>query len=56
MDKNEIAEFDLKTRGSGTMLGTNQHGQSENIISNFSAESYVFAKKIYDEIKNGAPL
>lgn len=47
----EIAEFDLKTRGAGTMLGTNQHGQSDNLISNFSAETYILARKIFDEIK-----
>ena len=47
----EIAEFDLKTRGAGTMLGTNQHGQISDLISNFSAETYIMAKKIYEEIK-----
>lgn len=48
----EIAEFDLKTRGAGTMLGTNQHGQSSDLISNFSVESYTISKKIFEEIKN----
>lgn len=48
----EIAEFDLKNRGAGTMLGTNQHGQSDNLISNFSSETYIIAKKIFDELKS----
>lgn len=47
----EIAEFDLKTRGGGTMYGTNQHGANDNIVNNFSAESYNLAQKIFDEIK-----
>lgn len=47
----EIAEFDLKTRGAGSIYGTNQHGESSDIVSNFSAEAYDKAQKIFDEIK-----
>lgn len=52
LDGFEIAEFDLKTRGAGTMFGTNQHGQSSSIMDNFTAKSYETAKDIFDEIKN----
>ena len=52
----EIAEFDLKTRGAGTMLGTNQHGQSADLISSFSAETYMLAKKIFNEIKDNTDI
>jgi ATP-dependent DNA helicase RecG len=48
----DIAEFDLKTRGAGTMFGTNQHGVDTGIISNFSAETYNLAQKIFNEIKD----
>lgn len=48
----DIAEFDLKTRGAGTMFGTNQHGADSSLISNFSAEAYEKAKSIFEEIKN----
>lgn len=47
----EIAEFDLKTRGAGTMFGTNQHGADTGIVSSFSSDSYTLAQKIFDEIK-----
>ena len=52
LDGFEIAEFDLKTRGAGTIFGTNQHGQSSSIMDNFTAKSYETAKDIFDEIKN----
>ena len=47
----EIAEFDLSTRGAGTMFGTSQHGQGSDLVSNFSVETYKLARQIFDEIK-----
>ena len=52
----EIAEFDLKTRGAGTMFGTNQHGVDSGLVSNFSAETYNLAQKIFNEIKDDENL
>lgn len=52
----EIAEFDLNTRGAGTMFGTNQHGQSSDFVSNFSVETYKKAKSIYGEIKSNSEI
>ena len=48
----EIAEFDLKTRGTGTMFGTNQHGADTGLISGFTASNYEMTQKIFSEIKN----
>lgn len=52
----EIAEFDLKTRGAGTMFGTSQHGSDSGIVSSFSADSYSLAQKIFEEIKEDKEL
>lgn len=52
----EIAEFDLNTRGAGTMFGTNQHGQSSDFVSNFSVDCYKTAKLIFDEIKSDGEI
>jgi len=52
----DIAEFDLKTRGAGTMFGTNQHGIDTGLVFNFSAENYNLAQKIFNEIKNDSEL
>ncbi len=52
----EIAEFDLKTRGAGTMLGTNQHGANSGIISNFSSNAYEVAKQIFEELKDNEEI
>ncbi|MBR3885254.1 MAG: ATP-dependent DNA helicase RecG [Clostridia bacterium] len=52
----EIAEFDLKTRGAGTMFGTNQHGADNGLISNFSAETYTLAQNIFNDIKDDEAL
>lgn len=44
----EIAEFDQKTRGSGNIFGTKQHGKTEFVSSfAFSLESFEEAKQIY---------
>ncbi len=47
----DIAEYDLKTRGAGSIYGTNQHGQDNGIMSLFSTDAYSVASKIYDELK-----
>ncbi len=52
----EIAEFDLKTRGAGTMFGTSQHGSDAGIVSNFSSDSYTLAQKIFEEIKSDSNI
>lgn len=52
----EIAEFDLKTRGAGSMFGTNQHGENMDYLSSFSAETYNLAKNIFEEIKSDKNL
>lgn len=52
----EIAEFDLKTRGGGTMYGTNQHGSESDFASNFTVHSYTIAKNIFDKIKDNAEI
>ena len=52
----DIAEFDLKTRGAGTLFGTNQHGIDTGLVFNFSAENYNLAQKIFNEIKNDSEL
>ena len=52
----KIAEFDLKTRGAGSIYGTNQHGENDSLISNFSIEAYETAKQIFAELKNYKPF
>lgn len=52
----EIAEFDLKTRGAGSMFGTNQHGKNLDFDVAFSAETYLIAKNIFDDIKHDAQI
>lgn len=47
----DIAEFDLKTRGAGSIMGTNQHGANNSIMSNFSVYAYTVAKEILEQIK-----
>ncbi|MBQ7452680.1 MAG: ATP-dependent DNA helicase RecG [Clostridia bacterium] len=51
----DIAEFDLKTRGAGDMLGTRQHGISSGQIMSLAV--YEKAQKIYEDIeKSGKKL
>ena len=52
----DIAEYDLKTRGAGSIYGTNQHGNDNSIISNFSVRSYTLAKEILEQIKPNITL
>ena len=47
----DIAEFDLKTRGAGSIMGTNQHGIDSSVMSNFSVYAYTVAKEILEQIK-----
>ena len=52
----DIAEFDLKTRGAGSIMGTNQHGIDSSIMSNFSVYAYTVAKEILEQIKPNVQL
>ena len=47
----EIADFDLNTRGSGNIMGTEQHGFSSDILSNFSTKAFTLANEILSIIK-----
>lgn len=47
----DIAEFDYKSRGCGNLIGTNQHGKTENIFEFISLESYNLANKIFNDLK-----
>ncbi|MBQ7466914.1 MAG: DEAD/DEAH box helicase [Clostridia bacterium] len=46
----DIAEYDFKSRGAGSIYGTKQHGRIEDIFSYISLETYEKAKKIYEII------
>lgn len=52
----EIAEFDLKTRGSGSILGTNQHGHDNGILDRFTSDAYARAREILEWIKSDINL
>lgn len=47
----DIADFDLKTRGSGSVLGTNQHGNDNGILMAYSSQNFGLAKEILEQIK-----
>ncbi len=47
----EIADFDLDTRGSGNIMGTEQHGFNSNILANFSNKAFSLANEILSIIK-----
>lgn len=47
----DIADYDLKTRGAGSIIGTNQHGVDTSKLAYFSATSYSTAKQILEHIK-----
>lgn len=51
----DIAEFDLKTRGTGSIYGTNQHGEDLG-LSNFSISAYSTACQILEQIKTDSAL
>lgn len=46
-----IADYDLKSRGAGTIYGTSQHGTDIDFSANFSTASYSTAKQIFEELK-----
>ena len=46
----DIAEYDYKSRGAGSIYGTKQHGKIEDIFSFISLETYEKAKQIYNYI------
>ncbi|MBQ8451529.1 MAG: ATP-dependent DNA helicase RecG [Clostridia bacterium] len=52
----DIAEFDLKTRGAGSVLGTNQHGDDNGLIMRLMSENYSLAREILEQIKKDVPL
>lgn len=52
----EIAEYDLKTRGAGSIVGTNQHGQDNGMLDKLLSLSYSRAREILEEIKKDIPL
>ena len=47
----EIAEFDQKTRGSGSVIGTNQHGTDNGLFSRLNSKTYGLAKELLEQIK-----
>ena len=52
----EIAEFDQQTRGSGSIMGTNQHGSDNGLFSRLSSLTYSKAKEILEQIKLNSSL
>ena len=52
----EIAEFDQKTRGSGSVIGTNQHGNDNGLFSRLNSRTYGVSKEILEEIKKDSSL
>ena len=52
----DIADFDLKNRGSGSIIGTNQHGKDDGIMANFSVESFRLASEILEQLKPNISL
>ena len=52
----EIAEFDQQTRGSGSVIGTNQHGNDNGLFSRLNSKIYAEAKEILEHIKQDSAL
>lgn len=52
----EIAEYDLKTRGIGSMIGTNQHGDDNGMMATIFSNNYSKAREILEQIKTNIPL
>lgn len=52
----EIADFDLQTRGAGSIIGTNQHGSDSGVLSNFSMHAFSVASQILEQIKPNLAL
>ncbi len=47
----EIADFDLETRGGGSIIGTNQHGADNGILAHFSNEAFRLSVQILEAVK-----
>ena len=47
----EIADYDLETRGAGSIIGTNQHGAEKGILANFSTQAFSKAVEILEQLK-----
>ena len=52
----EIADFDLNQRGSGSVLGTNQHGSDNGLFKRFTSTLYGTAKEILEKSKKDINL
>jgi ATP-dependent DNA helicase RecG len=52
----DIADFDLKTRGAGSIIGTNQSGKDGGLLANFTIESFKLASEILEQVKPNVPL
>lgn len=52
----EIADYDLQTRGAGSIIGTNQHGSDSGILANFSMHAFSVASQILEQIKPNLAL
>ncbi len=52
----DIADYDLATRGAGSLMGINQSGRENSIFSNFSTEAFRLASEILEQIKPNIPL
>ena len=47
----DIAEYDFNSRGSGNILGTNQHGKIESNFDLLSLSTYTKAQEIFNKLK-----
>ena len=52
----EIADFDLQTRGSGSIIGTNQHGSDLGVFAHFSIEAFNLASELLEQLKTNPQL
>lgn len=52
----EIAEFDQQTRGSGSIIGTNQHGNDNGLFAKLNSRTYGLAKELLEHIKTDNAL
>lgn len=47
----EIADFDLQSRGGGSIIGTNQHGSDQGILAHFSNEAFMKSVELLEQLK-----
>ena len=52
----DIADFDLKNRGAGSIIGTNQSGKDNSVFANFTIESFKLASEILEQLKPNVSL